>query len=158
DFLGLLPFYQCYRAYVRGKVESLKSHEPEISPAEQERAREQAHRAFRLAARYVRGAPPPTLMVVCGRINTGKSTVSRLLSEHTGFAVLNSDVVHKRLAGLLPTTHVSADYRAGIYSEAFTRHTYTTLQTQAEEELHAGRGVIVDATCKQPEDHQTLLA
>jgi aminoglycoside phosphotransferase family enzyme len=26
----LLPFYQCYRAYVRGKVESLKSAEPEV--------------------------------------------------------------------------------------------------------------------------------
>jgi len=158
DFLRLLPFYQCYRAYVRGKVESLKSREAEISPAEQERAREQARRAFRLAARYARGAPPPALVVVCGRIGTGKSTVSRLLSEHTGFAVLNSDVVRKRLAGLLPTAHVSADYRAGIYSAAFTRRTYAALQTQAEEELHAGRGVIIDATCKQPEDRQALLA
>ncbi len=158
DFLGLLPFYQCYRAYVRGKVESLKSREPEISPVEQERAREQARRAFRLAARYVRGAPPPALVVVCGRVGTGKSTVSRLLSEHTGFVVLNSDVVRKRLAGLLPTARVSADYRTGIYSAAFTRRTYATLQTQAEEELHAGRGVIVDATCKQPEDRRALLA
>jgi aminoglycoside phosphotransferase family enzyme/predicted kinase len=158
DFLGLLPFYQCYRAYVRGKVESLKSREPEISPAGQERAREQARRAFRLATRYARGAPPPSLVVVCGRVGTGKSTVSRLLSEHTGFVVLNSDVVRKRLAGLLPTARVSADYRAGIYSAAFTRRTYATLQTQAEEELLAGRGVIVDATCKQPEDRQALLA
>jgi len=158
DFLGLLPFYQCYRAYVRGKVESLKSREPEIAPTEQEQAREQARRAFRLAARYVRGAPPPALVVVCGRVGTGKSTVSRLLSEHTGFAVLNSDVVRKRLAGLLPTARVSADYRAGIYSPAFTRRTYATLQIQAEEELLAGRGVIVDATCKQPEDRQALLA
>ena len=91
-------------------------------------------------------------------MGTGKSTVSRLLSEHTGFVVLNSDVVRKRLAGLLPTARVSADYRTGIYSAAFTRRTYATLQTQAEEELHAGRGVIVDATCKQPEDRRALLA
>ena len=158
DFLRLLPFYQCYRAYVRGKVESLKSREPEISPAEQERARGQARRAFRLAMRYACGAPPPTLVVVCGRVGTGKSTVSRVLSEHTGFTVLNSDVVRKRLAGLQPTTRVGTDYRAGIYSEAFTRRTYATLQTQAEEELHAGRGVIIDATYKRPEDRQALLA
>lgn len=158
DFLRLLPFYQCYRAYVRGKVESLKSREPEVSPVEQERARKQARRAFRLATRYARGAPPPALVVVCGRVGTGKSTVSRLLSEHTGFVVLNSDVVRKRLAGLLPTAHVSADYRTDIYSAAFTRRTYATLQVQAEEELQAGRGVIVDATCKQPEDRQALLA
>jgi len=158
DFLRLLPFYQCYRAYVRGKVESLKSREPEVSPVEQERARRQARRAFRLATRYARGAPPPALVVVCGRVGTGKSTVSQLLSEHTGFMVLNSDVVRKRLAGLLPTAHVSADYRADIYSTAFTRRTYATLQAQAEAELQAGRGVIVDATCKQPEDRQALLA
>ncbi len=158
DFLRLLPFYQCYRAYVRGKVESLKSRESEIPPTEQERAREQARRAFRLATRYARGVPPPALVIVCGRIGTGKSTVSRLLSEHTGFTVFNSDVVRKRLAGLLPTARVSADYRAGIYSAAFTRRTYTALQTQAEEELRTGRGVIIDATCKQPEDRQALLA
>ncbi|HEV8716870.1 MAG TPA: AAA family ATPase, partial [Candidatus Binatia bacterium] len=158
DFLRLLPFYQCYRAYVRGKVQSLKSREPEISLAEQEQARGQARRAFRLAMRYARGAPPPTLVVVCGRVGTGKSTVSRVLSEHTGFVVLNSDVVRKRLAGLQPTTHVSTDYRAGIYSEAFTRRTYAALQTQAEEELRAGRGVILDATYKRPEDRQALLA
>jgi uncharacterized protein len=66
--------------------------------------------------------------------------------------------VRKRLAGLLPTARVSADYRAGIYSAAFTRRTYTALQTQAEEELRTGRGVIIDATCKQPEDRQALLA
>jgi hypothetical protein len=157
DFLHLLPFYQCYRAYVRGKVESLKSREPEVLPEEQKRAREQARRAFRLAARYAQGAPPPALVVVCGRVGTGKSTVARLLSEHTGFAVLNSDVVRKRLAGLLPAARANADYQTGLYSETFTRRTYAALQTQAEEELRAGRGVIVDATCKQQEDRQALL-
>lgn len=157
DFLRLLPFYQCYRAYVRGKVESLKSREPEIPPAEQEQARAQARRAFRLAARYARGAPAPALVVVCGRVGTGKSTVARLLSEHTGFAVLNSDVVRKRLAGLLPNARAGAEYRAGLYTDAFTQRTYTALCTQAEEEIRAGRGVIVDATCKQREARRLLL-
>jgi predicted kinase len=59
---------------------------------------------------------------------------------------------------LLPTARVSADYRAGIYSATFTQRTYTALQAQAEEELRTGRGVIIDATCKQPEDRQALLA
>ncbi len=88
NFLRLLSFYQCYRAYVRGKVESLKSREPEVPRDEQERARRQARRAFRLE---------------------------------------------------------------------FTTQTYTALRTQAEEELRAGRGVIVDATCKQREDRRALL-
>jgi len=157
DFLRLLPFYQCYRAYVRGKVASLKSREPEVSPDEQERARQQARRAFRRAFRYARGAPAPALVVVCGQVGTGKSTVAQLFSEHTGFSAVNSDVVRKRLAGLLPSARVGGDYRAGIYNEDFTRRTYAALRTHAEEELRAGRGVIVDATYKHTEDRRALL-
>jgi aminoglycoside phosphotransferase family enzyme/predicted kinase len=156
DLFRLLPFYQCYRAYVRGKVESLKSQEPEVSAEERERAQQQAQRAFRLAAHYARGTLPPTLIVVCGRVGTGKSTVARRLSEQTGFISLNSDVIRKRLAGLLPTARVEAKYRSGIYSDEFSQRTYTTLFTQAEEELGAGRGVIVDATCKRREDRHAL--
>ena len=157
DLFRLLPFYQCYRAYVRGKVESLKSQEPEVPAEERERARQQAQRTFRLAARYARGALPPTLIVVCGRVGTGKSTAARRLSEQTGFVSLNSDVIRKRLAGVLPTAHVGAEYRSGIYSDEFSRRTYATLFTQAQEELRAGRGVIIDATCKRREDRLALL-
>jgi hypothetical protein len=156
ELLQLLPFYQCYRAYVRGKVESLKSREPEVPSAEQERARWHARRAFRLASRYARGTPAPALLVVCGRIGTGKSTVAQSLSAQTGFTVLNSDVVRKRLAGLPPTTRADEEYRSGIYSEDFTGRTYAALQAQAEEELRTGQGVIVDATCKQ-RDHRKIF-
>lgn len=158
DLLRLLPFYQCYRAYVRGKVESLKSQEPEVEAEERARARHQAQRSFRLAARYARGTPAPTLIVVCGRVGTGKSTVAQRLSEQTGFVTLNSDVIRKRLAGLLPTVHVDVTYGSGMYSQEFSQRTYTALFKQTEEELRAGRGVIVDATCKRLEDRQTLLA
>jgi predicted kinase len=96
-------------------------------------------------------------VVVCGQVGTGKSTVAQLLSEHTGFSAVNSDVVRKRLAGFFPTARVGSDYRAGIYNEDFTRRTYAALRTHAEEELRAGRGVIVDATYKHPEDRQALL-
>jgi aminoglycoside phosphotransferase family enzyme/predicted kinase len=157
ELLQLLPFYQCYRAYVRGKVASLKSREPEIPPAEQEDARQQARQAFRLAARYARGTPTPALLVVCGRVGTGKSTVSQLLSAHTGFTALNSDVIRKRLAGLLPTARTNEEYRSGLYNDEATRRTYAALQTQAEEELRSGRGVIVDATCKQRDQRRLFL-
>ncbi len=150
----LLPFYQCYRAYVRGKVESLKSTESEIPAEEQERARQQARRLFRLSYRYARGALTPALIVVCGQIGTGKSTVAQYLSEQTGFAVLNSDVIRKRLAGLLPTARARADF----YQPEFTRKTYDALHNQAEEELRSGRGVIVDATYKHQDDRNAILA
>ncbi len=153
----LLPFYQCYRAYVRGKVESLKSVEPEIPTAEQEQARQQAQRSFRLAYRYARGTPAPALIVVCGQIGTGKSTVAQRVSEQTGFAVLNSDVIRKRLAGLLPTTRATADYQAGLYQPDVTRKTYDAIHRAAEEELRSGRGVILDATYKHLEDRRIVV-
>jgi len=155
--LTLLPFYQCYRAYVRGKVESLKSIEPEIPTAEQEQARQQAQRSFRLAERYARGAPAPALIVICGQIGTGKSTVAQHVSEQTGFAVLNSDVIRKQLAGLLPTACAAAEYQAGLYQPDVTRKTYEARHQTAEEELRSGRGVILDATYKHPEDRRLVL-
>jgi uncharacterized protein len=158
DLFRLLPFYQCYRAYVRGKVESLKSQAPEVVAEEREQARHQAQRSFRLAARYARGTLSATLIVVCGRVGTGKSTVAQRLSEQTGFVSFNSDVIRKRLAGILPTARVEATYGSGIYSQEFSQRTYATLFARTEEELHAGRGVIVDATCKRQEDRQALLA
>jgi aminoglycoside phosphotransferase family enzyme/predicted kinase len=156
DLFTLLPFYQCYRAYVRGKVESLKSKESEIPAAEQERARQQARRSFRLSYRYARGTPAPTLLVVCGQIGTGKSTIAERLSDQTGFTVLNSDVIRKRIAGLLPSARTATNYQAGLYTPEFTRRTYDTLHAAAEEELRDGRGIIIDATYKDPE-HRRLV-
>ena len=158
DLFVLLPFYQCYRAYVRGKVESLKSQEPEVAAEDREQARQLAQRSFCLAARYARGTPSPTLIVVCGRVGTGKSTVAQRLSEQTGFVLFNSDVIRKRLAGILPTARVEAAYGSGLYSQEFSQRTYATLFAQTEEELRTGRGVIVDATCKRQEDRHAFLA
>ena len=155
--LDLLPFYQSYRAYVRGKVASLKSSEPEVPPAEQAQARQHAQQAFRLAARYARGQLGAVLFVVCGRIGTGKSTVSQLLSEHTGFPVFNSDVIRKRLVGLEPTRRGGSPYGAGIYTEELNQQTYAQLRAQAEEQLRTGQGVIIDATCKSRNERTAFL-
>jgi len=155
-FLTLISFYKCYRAYVRGKVESLKSCEKEVPELERERAAAQAERYFRLSYRYAKGAPPPSLVIVCGLAGTGKSTVARILSDLTGFEVLNSDAVRKRLGGIPTTERICHDYRAGLYSDSLTQLTYRTLLAEAERSLRAGRGIIVDATFKDPE-HRLLF-
>ena len=48
----LLPFYQCYRAYVRGKVESFRLDQPGLSDEEAAAVRQRAEGYFRLAERY----------------------------------------------------------------------------------------------------------
>ena len=145
----LMRFYKCHRAAVRGKVETLKSHEAEVPHQERERSRELAQTCFRLAHHYASGAVP-ALVLVCGLAGTGKSTIAKALAGHTGFEVFNSDVIRKRLLGLDPTVHVSAEYRAGIYDDRSTELTYGALLAEAEKSLRDGKGVIVDATFKDP--------
>ena len=50
----LLNFYKCYRAYVRGKVESFKLDDPHILEGEKAKALENATRYFQLAESYIR--------------------------------------------------------------------------------------------------------
>jgi aminoglycoside phosphotransferase family enzyme len=49
----LLPFYKCYRAYVRGKVVSFRLNDPNIAAKEKGEAVKEAKAYFRLAAEYV---------------------------------------------------------------------------------------------------------
>lgn len=61
----LLPFYQCYRAYVRGKVTSFRLDQVETD-AERRRIRRVARRYFRLAWDYARAPAGPALTVLTG--------------------------------------------------------------------------------------------
>jgi len=53
ELLKLLNFYKCYRAYVRGKVESFKLNDPYISEEEKATALQNAQRYFKLAESYI---------------------------------------------------------------------------------------------------------
>jgi uncharacterized protein len=156
SFATLITFYQCYRACVRGKVEGLKSLEHEVPDVERDEARDRAHAFFSLAYRYASRARP-ALVIVCGLSGTGKSTVSRTLRNRTGFEVLDSDRIRKRLAGVPERSRSESAYAAGIYAPAFDRLTYDTLIAEAEDHLRNGRGVIVDATFKRREDRLAIV-
>ena len=53
EFLKLLNFYKCYRAYVRGKVESFKLDDPYIPEEEKAKVLTAAQSYFELAESYV---------------------------------------------------------------------------------------------------------
>ncbi len=53
ELLKLLNFYKCYRAYVRGKVESFKLDDPYISAQEKTKTLSTAKRYFELAESYI---------------------------------------------------------------------------------------------------------
>lgn len=51
--LELLNFYKCYRAYVRGKVDSFQLDDPHISEEEKAKVKARARGYFELAASYI---------------------------------------------------------------------------------------------------------
>jgi len=157
DLARLMGFYRCYRAYVRGKVDSLKSAEAEVSDAERAEARASARRHFALAYRYA-WTDQPCLLAICGLSGTGKSVIAGMLQQRTGFRHVNSDVVRKQLAGVSPTARRTAKYDEGIYNAEHSAATYHAMLDFVGEELAAGRGAIVDATFQRRSDRDALRA
>jgi aminoglycoside phosphotransferase family enzyme/predicted kinase len=157
DLPMLVPFYKCYRASVRGKVESIRSLEREVAPAERERSRKLASAYFDLACRYAQSASP-CLIVICGLSGSGKTTVARMLQHRKGFRAINSDRVRKRLASVSPHEHIRTDYGANIYSDRFSKVTYDAMLAEADKLLKDGCGAILDATFKAASDRQLALA
>lgn len=54
ELVKLLPFYKCYRAYVRGKVTSFKLKDPNVGKEEKNAAMKEAKAYFKLAFTYAK--------------------------------------------------------------------------------------------------------
>jgi aminoglycoside phosphotransferase family enzyme len=54
ELLKLLPFYKCYRAYVRGKVVGFKLKDPNVRSEEKKMAKEEAKEYCKLAVEYAK--------------------------------------------------------------------------------------------------------
>jgi len=54
ELMRLLPFYKCYRAYVRGKVTSFKLKDPSVGGEEKGTAMREAKAYFKLASSYTK--------------------------------------------------------------------------------------------------------
>ena len=154
----ILPFYACYRAYVRGKVLSFQMDEPEVPTPQRQIARRQAASLFGLAAQYASAPPRPLLVLVGGLMGTGKSTLADSLRRELGWVVLSSDAVRKRLAGVSESQPIAAHFEEGIYTPAWTRRTYDALLQAAGEVLVDGRSVLLDATFSRRDDRLAALA
>lgn len=149
----VIDFYKVYRAFVRGKVESMRLADPQIPENEKQAAAARASRYFRLARGYtVRPGLPPTLFITCGLTGSGKSRLARELSLDLGLEIVSSDVVRKELAGLRPTDRPSEGYGTGIYTDRASVRTYGELERRARAALGGGHSIIVDATFRRRAD------
>ncbi|MEZ5102273.1 MAG: AAA family ATPase [Thermoleophilia bacterium] len=143
ELVGLLPFYEQYRAIVRAKVLGLAASDLAVPGEARERSRLDAVGYWLLAAGY---ALPPALVLTCGLPASGKSTVARELARALRAPLLASDARRKQLAGLTPTARTGDAWEEGIYSVDASDRVYTSLLGDAGRSLDAGRSVVVDAT------------
>ena len=142
----LITFYKVYRAFVRGKVESLRLIDTGLSVDEHATAKKRAIRYFRLALGYcMRSRLSPTLFITCGTMGSGKSTLADQLAFELGIASFNSDTVRKQLAGIQPDTPVHDSFGEGLYSKEMNHCTYRQLEILADTELASGHSVVIDA-------------
>lgn len=144
--LALLDLYRVHLACVRGKVESVRLDSEHFTDEEKAEAARRARTYFNLAYYYVQRRTPPILLLSTGLIGAGKSTLARFAGGDAGFAVISSDIVRKRLAGVSSSTRSYAAFESGLYTPEFSRQTYEELFNQARPLLLEGHSVILDAT------------
>jgi len=153
---GLINFYKCYRAYVRGKVESLHSVTRGASEAERSASAEHARRYFRLALQYTVAGSEPLVLVIMGGTGSGKSTLARSLGTELNWPVFSSDRIRKKLAGVPLYERGSKKARSRLYSSEMTEKTYNQLLGNALSHAQEGRSVILDATFGDPARRERL--
>jgi len=152
DVLELLPYYGCYRAYVRGKVESLRAEAAVSGSAAQREATARARRFFNLAFAYAGGVDRPALVLVSGLMGTGKTALAHELARRSGAVVVSSDVLRKEQAQIAPSKRRLDAYNSGLYTPERTAATYTAMLERARQLLADGTLVILDASFKRRRD------
>lgn len=143
----ILPFYLCYRAYVRGKIALLAGGEPEIPEEQRQEHLRTAAAAFDLARSYTERPAVARLILMSGYSGSGKSVLARELARRLGAVRLSTDEVRKEPAADAPD-----------YSREGRRRIYTHLYERAEELLTPGETVILDATFLDAEERERAVA
>ena len=145
--LRLLNFYECYRAYVRGKVTSFVLNDPGVGAADKAKARQTARKYFELSHRYALNLHVrPKLVVMMGLPGVGKTYVARRLAERIDAFHFLSDSIRKQLLGIPVGRRQIEGYGKGIYKGNIGKKTYDELLRRAQVFLSAGFNVIADAT------------
>ena len=134
----VVDYHIAYRACVRAKVAALTASDPSVPPHQRERATGSARRHLAFAADALARERRASLILLCGVVGTGKSTVANVLSEVLEAPCISSDRIRERLLADVP--------RAERYTDARRKLVYTELLRAAANILSSGRIVVLDAT------------
>ena len=143
--LGVLRFYQVYRAMVRAKVLAIRLAQADTGSDERAELVGDLHRYLRLA-RDSSARPCPRLFITHGLSGSGKTRLGDRLRELLPLIQVRSDVERKRLHGMAPQERPDAARAASLYDAETTRRTYGRLRELARQVLQSGYSALVDAT------------
>jgi aminoglycoside phosphotransferase family enzyme/predicted kinase len=149
----LLPFYQCHRSLVRGKVRGfawLQHPDTKHGRAVQDLAR----RHFELAGKYARQFAPPRVVVVGGLIGTGKSTLASGLASALKASWLRTDEI--RLREFAHHRQNGQGFSEGLYAPSVSDQVYQRLLKLADEQLAESRSIVCDGTFSRNEGRNAL--
>ncbi|MEP0548906.1 MAG: AAA family ATPase [Rhodothermales bacterium] len=146
ELWDVIDFYKGYRAYVRGKVEAMRSGESEVPEAERAASRARARRYFQLAMAYAVAGSEPLVIAVMGPVGAGKTTQAEALGAALGWEVVSSDRVRKAQAGVPLFRRGSEAERAALYAPDRTEAVYDALCETALRRASDGLSTVLDAT------------
>jgi aminoglycoside phosphotransferase family enzyme/predicted kinase len=149
DDYGLFPvvnLYSAYRALVRAKVAALAAFQQSIPEPQRKQARESVERHLALAETLLEATSSQTVVVLCGTVGSGKSTVAQYLAQTGSGIPVASDRVRKSLVGIAVTEHSAAATDEGLYDPAQTERVYEAMLERATSILESGRTAILDAS------------
>ena len=146
ELWDVIDFYKGYRAYVRGKVEAMRSDEAEVPEAERAESRTRARRYFQLAMAYAVAGSEPLVIVVMGPVGAGKTTQAEALGAALGWEVVSSDRVRKAQAGVPLFRRGTDAERAELYAPDRTEAVYAALVDTALHRASGGLSTVLDAT------------
>ncbi len=134
----ILPFYQCYRAYVRAKVGCFSLPKQDIFSIQN---------YFSLALKYAFLClkKKPFLIILFGPVGTGKSYLGKYLSKILGASYLNSDVIRKKMFNIPLFEHPKENLDK-IYNKKISLKVYQKMINEGIKLAKEGNFVILDAT------------
>lgn len=153
----IIDFYKCYRAFVRGKVESIKSEQNSISNSERLLSEELAKRYFKLALNYAVLGSLPSIIVIFGVIGTGKSSLAKSFADELSLGVMSSDYIRKKMLKTDPKQKRYEDYGKGIYSQDTNERVYSLMIELAGKNINRNRSIILDASFSKKKFRMQVL-
>ena len=156
---SVVDYFLSYRAAVRAKVAAISAVDAEVPDTQRRAARASTSRHFDLASDALFSRGHGAVVAMAGVVGTGKSTAAQAVADGLdGTAVISSDRIRKRLAGLDPLDRTDAAVDKGIYTKDVTQRVYHGLLDRADSVVGSGRVAVLDATFSSPDQRARAAA